>query len=87
MLHTPSFPIRAQARVAAGSRPRSPWWQQCVQLIARSPRRAGAALLRFRVWGTPALFQFERQGPVQRQLGPGLSRDSDAFWAVSEWWI
>jgi hypothetical protein len=88
MIQTPSFPISAQPRVLEDSRARKHWWQQCIQLIGQSPRRTGAALLRFRVvWGTPSLFQFERRGPVQRRLGPGLSRDSDAFWPVSEWWI
>jgi hypothetical protein len=88
MIQTPSFPISAQTRVAEGGRARSPLWQQCIQLIGHSLRRMGASLLRLRVvWGTPAFFQFERQGPVQRRLGPGLSRDPDGFWPVSEWWI
>src|SRR5215472_12849255 len=86
MIQTPSFPISPRTRVAESSRPRSGWWWQYIQLIGNSPRRTGASLLRLRVvWGTPAFFRFERRGPFQRRLGPGLWKDPDSFWPVSEW--
>jgi hypothetical protein len=37
------------------------------------------------MWGTPSFFDLERPGPGQRRLGPGLSRESDSFWPLSEW--
>jgi hypothetical protein len=43
-------------------------------LVRVRPFRAGA-------W----YFQLERQGPFETRLGPGLSRASDSFWALSEW--
>jgi hypothetical protein len=86
MIQTPSIPISAQTRVAEGSRARLAWWQHCGQLIGGSLRRMGASLLHLGVlWGTPSFFEFERRAPVQRRLGPGLSRDPDSFWPVSEW--
>jgi len=88
MIQTPSFPSSAQTRVAEGIRVRSRWWQQCIRLISHSLWRTAASLLRFRLlWGTPSFSQFERRSPVERRLGPGLSRDLDSFWPVSEWWI
>jgi hypothetical protein len=36
-------------------------------------------------WGTPAFIEFEHKGPVHQRLGPGLSRESDSFWPISEW--
>jgi hypothetical protein len=33
----------------------------------------------------PAFFEHERRGPTHQRLGPGLSRESDCFWPVSEW--
>jgi hypothetical protein len=49
-------------------------------------RRAASALggaLAF--CGNPAFFQFERKGPVETRLGPGVSRVSDSFWPSTEW--
>ena len=36
-------------------------------------------------WSTPAFFELEHKGPVHQRLGPGLSRESDSFWPISEW--
>jgi hypothetical protein len=50
-------------------------WREHVRVIAQA-----------RVfWSTPAFFEFERGGPVHQRLGPGLSRESDSFWPISEW--
>jgi hypothetical protein len=35
--------------------------------------------------GNPSFFAHERRGPTLKRLGPGLSRESDAFWPLSEW--
>ena len=35
--------------------------------------------------GNPAFFEFERRGANRNRLGPGLSRESDSFWPLSEW--
>jgi hypothetical protein len=44
------------------------------------------ALLRALVtYGNPPYFQLEQKGPVQQRLGPGLCRESDAFWPISQW--
>jgi len=34
---------------------------------------------------SPSYFDLERYGPSQTRLGPGLSRESDSFWPLSEW--
>jgi hypothetical protein len=44
------------------------------------------ALLRaLAAYGNPPYFQLERRGPVQQWLGPGVSRESDSFWPMSQW--
>jgi hypothetical protein len=35
-------------------------------------------------WGSPSFFELERRGPTVQRLGPGLSRESDSFWPLSE---
>jgi len=36
-------------------------------------------------WCKPSFFELERRAPEHRRLGPGLSRESDSFWPLSEW--
>jgi hypothetical protein len=61
-------------------------WGEHMQYVAGTVHHLAVSVLRARVfWGTPAFFQFERMGPVHQRLGPGLSRESDSFWVVSEW--
>ena len=60
-------------------------WMQ-LRVVANAAASTSISVPSVRIlWGTPAFFQFERGGPVHQRLGPGLSRESDSFWAVSEW--
>ena len=56
--------------------------RRCVRIIAEG---AGSLLSALARWGNPGFFEFERRGPIQTRLGPGLSRESDSFWPLSEW--
>jgi hypothetical protein len=35
--------------------------------------------------GSPSFCELERRSPTVLRLGPGLSRESDSFWPLSEW--
>jgi hypothetical protein len=83
-----------QLRRTAGMQPRiidvictaSRLVQERLLGIASGARHRSISMLRARVfWGTPSFFQFERQGPVQQRLGPGLTRESGSFWTISRW--
>jgi len=47
--------------------------------------RTIALLQAFAACGNPSYFELERTGPVQQQLGPWVSRESDSFWPISQW--
>lgn len=75
------------SNVAAGFTDTRPaGWAELLQAIARQARSAARTVLgAVASASTPTFFDLERQGPVQRRLGPGLSRESDSFWPLSEW--
>ncbi len=57
-----------------------------VGIVASRALTMTAALLRaLAAYGNPPYFQLERRGPVQQWLGPGVSRESDSFWPMSQW--
>ncbi len=57
-----------------------------VGIVASRVLTMTTALLRaLAVYGNPPYFQLERSGPVQQRLGPGVSRESDSFWPISQW--
>jgi hypothetical protein len=62
-------------------------WQARLQVVAAQARAVGIAVLetlaaRETTWDVES----ERRGPIHQRLGPGLRRESDSFWALSEWW-
>jgi hypothetical protein len=65
---------------------RSAAMRKQVGIVASRALTMTAALLRaFAAYGNPPYFQLERRGPVQQWLGPGVSRESDSFWPISQW--
>ena len=97
MIHSNSLHVLNQRRPMCGSvdvqrrivdvistECRTLWMQ--LRVVANAAASTSISVPRVRtLWGTPAFFQFERRGPAHQRLGPGLSRESDSFWAVSEW--
>jgi hypothetical protein len=88
--HTPPSALRvhpfAETSVAVGlSKTRSTRWRDRLQVLAAQTRTVTIAVLGAVAAGTsPSYFDIER-GPTQTRLGPGLSRESDSFWPLSEW--
>jgi hypothetical protein len=61
-------------------------WRDRLQVLAAQVRTVASALLGAVALGvSPSYFELERHGPIQTRLGPGLSRESDSFWPLSEW--
>ena len=61
-------------------------WRTSARTIARPALTVTTVVLRaLGTHGNPAYFQFERRGPVQQRLGPGVWRESDSFWPISQW--
>ena len=55
-------------------------------IVASRALTMTTALLRaLAAYGNPPYFQLERRGPVQQWLGPGVCRESDSFWPISQW--
>ena len=65
---------------------RSTGWPERLQVVVRH-----ASTLTISVLGAlassvrPSYFELERRGPTHQRLGPGLSRESDSLWPLSEW--
>jgi hypothetical protein len=54
--------------------------------VAKQARATTIAVLgTFATQGNPSFFELERRTPADHRLGPGLSRESDSFWPLSEW--
>ena len=61
-------------------------WRQRLPAVVTQARTATIALLgALASVGSPSFFQLERRGPTQQRLGPGLIRESDSFWPLSQW--
>jgi hypothetical protein len=61
-------------------------WRQRVQGVAEHAATLTMALLGSLASGVrPSYFELEQRGPTHDRLGPGLSRESDSFWPLSEW--
>jgi hypothetical protein len=64
----------------------SPAWRTRVQGVAnRAQTLMISVLAALAASSSPTYFDLERQGPVEHRLGPGLSRESDSFWPLSNW--
>jgi hypothetical protein len=65
---------------------RSTGWQKRLCVFSRQILAVAIALLRsLASAGNPPFFELERRGPVEHRLGPGLTRDIDSFWPLSQW--
>jgi hypothetical protein len=80
--------VEAQFDAADFTGTRTGRWHARLRTIAKRGREKCMSLLGASFfWGCPSFLELERQSPVHLRLGPGVSRDSDSFWAVSEWWM
>jgi hypothetical protein len=89
--HTPSqalslHPFADTTAVADASDVQTTGWRERLQVVARHASTLTIALLGLLASGVrPSYFELERRGPTRERLGPGLSRESDSFWPLSEW--
>jgi hypothetical protein len=89
--HTPEHALRVRRLADMGNVVeftgfRSTGWQKRLPGVVTQAKTATAALLRaLASVGSPAFFELERRGPTQQRLGPGLIRESDSFWPLSQW--
>jgi hypothetical protein len=89
--HTPSGALRvhpfAKANdVAELTTTQSTTWRDRLNVLTAHARTVTNALLGAVALGvSPSYFELERRAPTQTRLGPGLSRESDSFWPLSEW--
>jgi hypothetical protein len=89
--HTPTRALRVQPFAETSittdvTDTRSTGWRERLQVVAAQARTVTIALLgALASSARPSYFELERRGPTQRRLGPGLSRESDSFWPLSEW--
>jgi hypothetical protein len=61
-------------------------WRKRLQTVARHASTLTMALLGALSSSVhPSYFDLEQLGPTHQRLGPGLSRESDSFWPLSEW--
>jgi hypothetical protein len=61
-------------------------WLKRFQVVAKHASTLVMALLSSLSSGVrPSYFELEQRGPTHHRLGPGLSRESDSFWPLSEW--
>jgi hypothetical protein len=78
--------FEAQSQLAdLSARPSSAWRTGASAIVERARHGAISLWHVLASCGNPGYFEFERRGPVQQRLGPGLSRESDSFWPLSEW--
>jgi hypothetical protein len=83
-LHTQSFAQTSD--VVYLTTTRSAGWRHRLQVLAAQARAVTVRLLGAVASGLgPSYFELERRAPIQTRLGPGLSRESDSFWPLSEW--
>jgi hypothetical protein len=60
--------------------------RKCRPVFAPRVKAAAIALLgTVASWGNPRFFERERRDPTFQRLGPGLGRESDSFWPLSQW--
>jgi hypothetical protein len=65
---------------------RSTGWRDRLQMLAAHTRALTIAMLGAVASGvSPSYFELEHRAPTQTRLGPGLSRESDSLWPLSEW--
>jgi hypothetical protein len=65
---------------------RSTGWRDRLHVFAAHAREVAIAMLTALALGvSPSYFDLQRDGPSQTRLGPGLSRESDSYWPLSEW--
>jgi hypothetical protein len=65
---------------------RSAGWRDRLQVLGAHARAVTIAVLGAVAAGvSPSYFELEQRGPTHTRLGPGLSRESDSFWPLSEW--
>jgi hypothetical protein len=60
-------------------------WSVAPRCLCFITNGAGSLLRALVRWANPGFFELERRGPVSTRLGPGLSRECDSFWPLSEW--
>jgi hypothetical protein len=89
--HTPTSALRVHSFAEASdvvelTTTRSTAWRDGLNVLTTHARTVANALLGAVALGvSPSYFELERRGPTQARLGPGLSRESDSFWPLSEW--
>ena len=85
--HAPTHAFAETGAVIDATRNQSIGWRARLHVVLAQAGAVRIALLAaLAAWATLWYFEFERRGPTHQRLGPGLSRESDSFWAQSEWW-
>jgi hypothetical protein len=65
---------------------RSTGWRSALPVVVKHVATVTTALLSaLGSWANPSFFEPGRGGPAEQRLGPGLSRESDSFWPLSQW--
>jgi hypothetical protein len=86
---TRALPVRPVADMALAvevTSIRSTGWRTRLRVFAEQTKAVTIALLGALASSVrPSFFELERRGPTHQRLGPGLSRESDCFWPLSEW--
>ena len=84
--HVLTRPFAETVTVIAVTDARSTGWQAPLQVVVAHTKALTISVLgALASCGNPSFFQLERRGPTHERLGPGLSRESDSFWPLSNW--
>jgi hypothetical protein len=80
------YPFADASTVVDVTGTRSTRWRKPLDVVAAQAKTVIVALLGAVASGvSPSYFDLARRGPTTQRLGPGLSRESDSFWPLSEW--